>query len=103
MSKLTSKKQPVLALSGNYSGLVGDIGKLLEAARRSSARAVNAFMTATYWDIGRRIVEFEQGGEKRAGYGEEVLRRLAHDLTAKFGRGFSRRTLQDMRSFYLAF
>ena len=103
MSKPTSKKQPNLALSGNYSGLVGDIGKLLEAARRSSARAVNAFMTATYWDIGRRIVEFEQGGEKRAGYGEEVLRRLAHDLTAKFGRGFSRRTLQDMRSFYLAF
>ena len=62
---------------------MGDIGQLLEAARRSSARAVNAFMTATYWDIGRRIVEFEQGGEKRAGYGEEVLRRLAHDLPTR--------------------
>jgi predicted nuclease of restriction endonuclease-like (RecB) superfamily len=76
---------------------------LLEAARRGSVRAVNAFMTATYWEIGRRIVEFEQGGEKRAGYGEELLGRLAEDLTVNFGRGFSRRSLQDMRSFYQTF
>jgi hypothetical protein len=48
----------------------------------------NALMTATYWEVGRRIVEFEQGGEKRAGYGEELLARLADDLTARFGRGF---------------
>ena len=102
MSKLVSKKQPALAVS-NYPGLVGDIGKLLEAARRNSARAVNTFITATYWEIGRRIVEFEQGGKKRAGYGEELLQRLAEDLTAKFGRGFSLRSLRDMRSFYLAF
>jgi predicted nuclease of restriction endonuclease-like (RecB) superfamily len=103
MSKPVSKKQRALVLSRNYSGLVGDIGKLLEAARRGSVRAVNAFMTATYWEIGRRIVEFEQGGEKRAGYGEELLGRLAEDLTVNFGRGFSRRSLQDMRSFYQTF
>lgn len=103
MSKPASKKQRTLVLSRNYSGLVGDIGKLLEAARRGSVRAVNAFMTATYWEIGRRIVEFEQGGEKRAGYGEELLGRLAEDLTVDFGRGFSRRSLQDMRSFYQTF
>jgi hypothetical protein len=90
-------------LPANYPGLVGDIGALLETARRSSARAVNALMTATYWDIGRRIVEFEQGGEKRAGYGAELLERLAQDLTTRFGRGFSRRNLQDMRSLYQVF
>ena len=45
-------------------------------------------------------MEFEQGGEKRAGYGEELLDRLADDLTARFGRGFSRRNLQSMRQFY---
>lgn len=71
---------------------------MLEAARRSSARAVNALMTATYREIGRRIVEFEQGGKKRAGYGAELLEQLA-----QFGRGFSRRNLQDMRSLYQAF
>lgn len=64
-------------LPASYPGLVGDIGALLETARRASARAVNALMTATYWEIGRRIVEFEQGGKKRADYGVELLERLA--------------------------
>jgi predicted nuclease of restriction endonuclease-like (RecB) superfamily len=86
----------------DYSGLVGGVSTLLETARRTSARSVNALMTATYWEIGRRIVEFEQGGDKRAGYGEELLKLLASDLTARFGRGFSRQNLQSMRLFYLA-
>ena len=86
-----------------YSGLVGGIGELLETARRASARSVNVIMTATYWEICRRIVEFEQGGAQRAEYGEELLSRLAADLAKKFGRGFSQRSLQNMRSFYQRF
>jgi len=86
-----------------YDGLVGDIAEMLAAARRASARAVNALMTATYWEIGRRIVEFEQGGAERAEYGAELLDRLAADLTSQHGRGFSRQNLQNMRQFYLAF
>jgi len=58
-------------------------------------------MTATYWEIGRRIVEYEQHGRKRAAYGEALLERLAADLTAKRGRGFSQRNLRQMREFYL--
>lgn len=58
-------------------------------------------MTASYWEIGRRIVEFEQGGAERAGYGEELLKRLSADLTMRFGRGFSERNLEQMRLFYL--
>jgi predicted nuclease of restriction endonuclease-like (RecB) superfamily len=58
-------------------------------------------MTATYWEIGRRIVEVEQKGEKRAEYGEELLKHLSKDLTERFGRGFSRQNLQQMRMFYL--
>ena len=50
-----------------YDGVQTGIVALLEAARAATARSVNAFMTATYWEIGRRIVEFEQGGEGRAG------------------------------------
>lgn len=79
------------------SGLLGEVVSLLENARRMSARAVNAVMTATYWEIGRRIVEVEQRGEQRAGYGDELIQRLATDLTARFGRGFSPVNLRQMR------
>lgn len=60
-------------------------------------------MTATYWEIGRRIVEFEQGGRSRAEYGDELLKRLAADLTAKAGRGFAWRNLYQMRAFFQAY
>lgn len=83
-----------------YTVLVRDIGGLLAVARRSSARAVNALMTATYWEIGRRIVQFEQRGEVRAAYGQELLKRLSSDLTDRLGRGFSERNLEQMRLFY---
>jgi predicted nuclease of restriction endonuclease-like (RecB) superfamily len=64
---------------------------------------VNSVMTATYWEFGRRIVEFEQGGEKRAGYGEGLIDRLADDLSRRFGRGFSYPNLSKFRQFYLAY
>jgi len=89
--------------SAEYGGLIGGIAELLETARRTAARTVNALMTATYWEIGRRIVEFEQGGKKRAEYGEALLQRLAQDLNAKFGRGFSYPNVNKFRQFYLAF
>jgi hypothetical protein len=65
-------------------------------------RSVNALMTATYWEIGRRIVEFEQKGQNRAEYGHRLLKRLSGDLAARFGRGYSERNLEQMRLFYLA-
>jgi hypothetical protein len=86
-----------------YGDLVSGIGALLEIARRTTARSVNAIMTATYWEIGRRIVEFEQGGAERAQYGKELLKSLSVELTARFGRGFSRHNLARFRSFYLRF
>ncbi len=85
-----------------YGDVHTGIVELLESARRAAARSVNALMTASYWEIGRRIVEFEQGGRGRAKYGEALIERLAEDLTHRFGRGFSRQNLQQMRAFYLA-
>ena len=85
----------------DYRAWSGGIATLLAEARRQSARSVNAILTATYWEIGRRIVEFAQQGETRAEYGDEVLERLSSDLTKRFGRGFSRQTLQQMRQFYV--
>ncbi len=92
-------KKSIIPNSG-YDRLALGIRDLLAAARQASARAVNAFMTATYWEIGRRIVEFEQGGKAKAGYGEALIQRLSQDLATRFGRGFSVQNLEYMRSFY---
>jgi predicted nuclease of restriction endonuclease-like (RecB) superfamily len=86
-----------------YDTILTGVAELLESARRAAARATNAIMTATYWEIGRRIVEFEQGGKDKAVYGKELVQRLGADLTLKFGRGFGWRNLYQMRSFYLAY
>jgi predicted nuclease of restriction endonuclease-like (RecB) superfamily len=96
------KKGTGLVHSGpaEYGGLVTGIADLLEQARRGAARAVNSILTATYWEVGRRIVEFEQGGKARAEYGEKLLKQLAHDLTSRFGRWFSERNLEQMRGLY---
>jgi len=85
-----------------YDNVLAGMIDLLENARRASARAVNSIMTATYWEIGRRIVEVKQGGKERAGYGEELLERLSADLQARFRKGFSVDNLEAMRKFYLA-
>src|SRR5258708_6221763 len=86
----------------SYSLLFSTVAELLEQARKHSARSVNAIMTRTYWEIGRRIVEHEQQGKKRARYREALIERLAMDLTAKFGRGFSQSNLWQIRDFFLA-
>jgi len=111
MTKRTAKKVEAasrrldtrrdVASTSEYRRLVSEISELLAQARHSAARSVNALLTATYWEIDRRIVEFEQGGKSRAGYGEEILIRLSQDLTAKHGRGFSGRNLRHMRAFFL--
>ena len=96
-------KKIKIGLKENYNLLIGDISSLLESARRTSARAVNTILTATYWEIGRRIIEFEQSGEERAEYGHQLLKNLSYDLTKNFGRGFSADNLESMRLFYLTY
>ncbi len=83
-----------------YDTILSEVIDLLESARHASARAVNVFMTATYWLIGRRIIEWEQAGKERATYGEALINRLSADITKRFGRGFSRQNLQKMRLIY---
>lgn len=91
------------ALPAGYAGIHGDIVELLDSARRIAVQRVNALMTASYWAIGQRIVEAEQKGRRRAGYGEQLIQRLSIDLTARFGRGFSADNLENMRGFFLAY
>ena len=85
-----------------YADVRSGIVDLLKTARAISARSINAVMTATYWEIGRRIVESEMRGEKRADYGERLVERLAVDLTEQFGRGFGKINLWRMRAFFQA-
>ncbi|MEY2877913.1 MAG: hypothetical protein RLZZ15_293 [Verrucomicrobiota bacterium] len=87
----------------SYASLLRNVVTLLDEARRASARTVNVIMTATYWQVGRHVVEFEQAGERRAGYGEQILDRLSGDLNRRFGRGFSTDNLETMRLFYLSY
>lgn len=89
--------------AADYDTVVSGVVELLDAARRASARVVNTLMTATYWEIGRRIVEHEQAGEKRADYGKELIQKLSLDLTRRFGRGFGVVQLAVMRQFFLTF
>lgn len=101
-SRMPLMKEKVRLIAESYERLLCGVVHLLEEARKSSARSVNAIMTATYWEIGRRIVEHEQEGKRRANYGEALIERLAADLTTRFKRGFSETNLKQMREFYLA-
>lgn len=85
-----------------YDQVLGDVARLVTASHAAAARSVNAVMTATYWLVGRRIVESEQRGAARAGYGERLISRLSEDLTQRFGRGYGRANLFQMRTFFLS-
>ena len=87
----------------SYQAVFGDVSRIIDAARESAVRSVNSAMTAAYWLVGHRIVEFEQSGEERAKYGTALIEQLAADLTQRFGRGFSRQNIQHMRLFYLSY
>lgn len=86
---------------GPYADLLTGVVRLIEQARLATVRSVNTVMPSTYWVVGQRIVEHEQAGVERAAYGEELIKRLARDLTTRLGRGFSERNIRQMRLFYL--
>ena len=104
MSPHVTRKKTTLGQSPpDYGVVLADVVRLVDAARQGAVRSINAIMTATYWAIGRRIVEQEQHGAARADYGEELIVRLSADLQARFGPGFGRANLFQMRAFYLAY
>ena len=80
-----------------------EIHDLLHKARQNIISNVNYTMTKTYFLIGKRIIEEEQDGNKRAEYGKKLMKTLSEKLTKEFGRGFSQRNLEQMRTFYLRY
>lgn len=85
------------------NSLIGKISALLNEARNKVATAVNQTMVLTYFEIGRIIVEEEQNGKERAGYGKQLLKSISARLSSEFGRGFSEDNLGNMRKFYLIY
>ncbi len=87
----------------SLSVLLGQLRSTIAQARQQVLRAVDAVQVLTCWEVGRHIVEFEQGGADRAEYGKRLLPTLADELTAEFGKGFDERNLRHMRAFYRVF
>lgn len=92
---MTRRKTRIVRVAEGYDAVFADVVSL-----RASVRTSNAIMTATYWGVGRRIVDEEQHGAARAEYGAELISKLAVDLQ-RFGRGYGRPNLFKMRAFYL--
>lgn len=86
-----------------YAKLLASIGNTIEIARQNAVRVIDIELVKANFEIGRHIVEFEQHGEQRAEYGSDLLARFSKDLTYKYGKGFGRRNILDMRRFYIAY
>ena len=87
-------------IPGNFYNRVSE---MLRQARSSVVRTVNKTMVLTYYEIGRMIVEEEQFGKERAGYGQQLVDELSRKLMEEFGQGFSSTNIKQMRSFYLVY
>lgn len=83
--------------------LVSEIRSIIETSRSNAVRSVDFCRVQMYWQIGRRIVEEEQGGSARAEYGKGLIKNLAKELEPEFGSGFGKRQLDYSKKFYLEF
>ena len=92
-----------LAVNSEYQNLLQHVGETLENGRAKVVAAVNTAAVSTYWEIGRDIVEYEQGGNAKAEYGSELLKKLSRDLTDLYGSGFSMSNVAKMRKLYLTY
>ena len=86
-----------------HQDVYNNIKQLMDQARNKMSREVNNILIQTYWEIGRIIVEDEQGNSDRAEYGKKLIADLSKRLTKEYGKGFSKSNLFNMRNFYLSF
>jgi len=100
---MTKKPSTQAKDNAGLPALLRSLHGLIQEARQQVLRSVDAVQVRTCWEIGRHIVEFEQGGTGRAEYGKRLLEVLARDLTAEFGKGFDASNLRYMRLFYQTF
>ena len=100
MAKEIDIRNKDMVLPDNF---VNDVRSIIERGRQQAYAAVGQAAIATYWNVGRRIVEEEQHGEARAEYGSQLIPMLAERLTQEYGNGYGRRNLAYYRQLYLMF
>lgn len=83
--------------------IIVDIQNILRQARQRTHHHINVTMVTAYWLVGKRIVEEDQQGNIRAGYGKALIQNVSESLQSEFGKGFSQRNLEQMRLFYLEY
>lgn len=83
--------------------LISEIRSIIESARANAVRSVDSCRVQMYWQIGRRIVEEEQGGQARAEYGKGLIKKLPKEIEPEYGSGFGQRQLERARQFYIEF
>ena len=103
MKRHDSKRGTTPKAASSLATLVDRLRAIIADARHRALRAVDSVQVRTCWEVGRHIVEFEQGGARRADYGARLLQRLARELTTDFGKGFDVSNLRYMRLFYQSF
>lgn len=82
---------------------ISDIVLIINEGRKNAYKAVNKKLVETYWYVGKRIVQEEQGGSFHAKYGTQLLKKLSEILSRQFGKGFTERNLRNFRQFYAMF
>ena len=102
-SKMEEVKRMGSELEKTENTFVSDIKKIIQEAQIAANGAVSAISVVAYWNVGKRIVEQEQKGEKRAEYGEHLIDILSEELLSSFGKSYGKRNLQYFRKFYLLF
>lgn len=90
-------------IDNTYKRLIDNIGSTLKKRRENALRAINQELIAANWEIGKHIVEFEQGGKEKAEYGSSLLSNLSKDLKSAYGKGFGKSNLYLFRKFYLSY
>lgn len=93
----------VMANFVKTNDILKDMCGIIESSREVAYRAVNTTLVQRNWLIGYRIAEEELQGEGRAEYGAEIIKRLAKELTAEYGKGFTKTNLYHFYSFYKAY
>jgi len=99
------KKDNVMGTSFDLidKNFIAEIKEIVSLARQKAYTAINTVMVESYWQMGKRIVEQEQKGEKYADYGKKLIKSLSEELTNEFGKGFSVTQIYYYRQFYLSF
>lgn len=98
------EKNKDIVIDGQQETLLyQDVCSIIEHGRQQAYGSVSHIAIATYWNVGKRIVEEEQNGEKRAAYGIGLMKNLSESLVPVYGRNYSKRNLDYYKKFYLLF